>query len=264
MGAKLSSPPFITGGTAGDIIYFMINYTTFLAHFNGATGDKPNAETGQVLTYVSGAAVSSVQKKFGTGSLLLNGTSDYVTAPISGDWNFGTGDFTIDIHVYFVSIGGIQRAILDTGSYTAATGLTMILSDAPYAINVYIAGGAAKLSTSWTPSLNTWYHVRLTRLSGVLHIYIDGVELGTGTANADNIQSGSNTLKIGYSTASTGFYMNGYLDELRASKVARCSGNFTPPAAEYPVSDPGGLTRLPIGSSGQLLKVSAGGIPYWG
>jgi len=34
-------------------------------------------------------------------SIYLNGSSDYVSIPDSDDWDFGTGDFTIDFWVDF-------------------------------------------------------------------------------------------------------------------------------------------------------------------
>jgi hypothetical protein len=49
-----------------------------------------------VPTANADAQIDTAQKPFGASSLLLDGTGDNVTAPDSADWNFGSGDFTVE------------------------------------------------------------------------------------------------------------------------------------------------------------------------
>jgi hypothetical protein len=62
------------------------------------------------ITAVGSAQISTAQSKFGGSSLLLNGTTDYVSNGGGSDFNFGTGDFTVDCWVYVPAVTG-QRTI---------------------------------------------------------------------------------------------------------------------------------------------------------
>ena len=49
--------------------------------------------------------IDTVTKIFGVASGYFNGKTNYLSIPDSSDWNFGTGDFTIDFWVMFESLG---------------------------------------------------------------------------------------------------------------------------------------------------------------
>ena len=53
------------------------------------------------LTFNGGMVISTAQKKFGNSSWLFDGSNDYVSIPDSADFDFETGDFTIDFWVNF-------------------------------------------------------------------------------------------------------------------------------------------------------------------
>lgn len=46
---------------------------------------------------VDGLVISSTRKLFGKNPAHFNGTSDYLTPPVSADFNYGTADFTIEM-----------------------------------------------------------------------------------------------------------------------------------------------------------------------
>ena len=46
---------------------------------------------------------STTQSKFGSSAIYFDGNGDYLSIPDSEDWNFGSGDFTIDFWVRFDS-----------------------------------------------------------------------------------------------------------------------------------------------------------------
>ncbi|MBT6515561.1 MAG: hypothetical protein HOK65_12415, partial [Crocinitomicaceae bacterium] len=51
------------------------------------------------------AQIDTAQKKFGTGSILLNGSGNFLSAPDSDDFNFASGDFTIDFWAFHNNAG---------------------------------------------------------------------------------------------------------------------------------------------------------------
>jgi len=52
------------------------------------------------VTAYGDAHTDTSVKKFGTASLQLDGTGDYLSIPDSVDWDLGTGDFTIEFWAY--------------------------------------------------------------------------------------------------------------------------------------------------------------------
>ena len=104
-------------------------------------------------------------------------------------------------------------------------------------------GGFVELSNptdKWIPS--RWHHFAWVRSGTGTNenaIYVDGVSIDTFT-NAVNYTSGQHWL-IGanFYTGSNGYGVNpeygfaGYISNVRVSNVARYSGAFTPPTAEY-------------------------------
>jgi hypothetical protein len=191
---------------------------TLLSHFNVAKATSTTAATGQTITYVETADCTIAQPKFGAMSLVLDGNSDYVTVPDSDDWNFGTGDFTIDMWARIPSfpnnnlglcgqyVDGSHRWAFYFDWQNAGTGV--------YKIS-FLEGVSIVLSTSnITFAVDTWYHLAVTRNGNAWNIYVNGVSLGsvTDTRTMPDIAS---ALDIGYAV---GVYFNGYIDEVRILK----------------------------------------------
>jgi hypothetical protein len=86
----------------------------------------------------------------------------------------------------------------------------------------------ANLLTGTTSlSTNQWYHIAVTRQSGTVKLWVNGV-LDGSVADARNY-SASGSLEVGISHV--GNYFTGYIDDLRITKgVARYTSTFTPPA----------------------------------
>jgi hypothetical protein len=92
---------------------------------------------------------------------------------------------------------------------------------------------------SWTPVVNTQYHVELDRGSdGTFYLFINGVSQTITTVTSlgtSKIPDYDGLFYIGAGTSSSRF--TGYLDEFRVSKgVARHTANFTVPAGPYNLS----------------------------
>ena len=74
-------------------------YTKLLLHNNSndsSTSFIDSSGTGKAVTANGDAKISASQSKFGGSSALFDGTGDYLSLADSDDWNFGSGDFTID------------------------------------------------------------------------------------------------------------------------------------------------------------------------
>lgn len=71
------------------------NYTKLLCKFDDV-GPKS-------ITRGGSAIIKTAQSKFGSSSAYFNGTTDYIQPSNSYDFNFGSGDFTIDCWAYSLS-----------------------------------------------------------------------------------------------------------------------------------------------------------------
>ena len=102
-----------------------------------------------------------------------------------------------------------------------------------YTIN---GGDILSKTWSWTPTIETWYHIAVMRTVNDVELYIDGVGQGAQGLGAITISDGSATgLWLGSQHDGGGTYdLDGYMDEVRISKgVSRWSDDFTPPAKAY-------------------------------
>jgi hypothetical protein len=200
-----------------------------LIHFDGSNGQTTyTAETGQTVSFVGTAQLDSAIKKFGTTSLLLDGNSDYVSVPDSADWDFGTGDFTIDLWIYATGSG--LRCLVSHGTDSGNYWLCYI--DAANKLNFFSTlNGNVLHQTAITASALT--HVAVTRQSGVVKLWTGGVVGTTTKADIQNYTGYTGALIIGQSVNNDGYYQ-GNIDELRIIKgTAFWTSDFTPNTVEY-------------------------------
>jgi hypothetical protein len=211
-----------------------ITNTQLLLNFTNA-GIIDNAML-NVLETVGNAQISTAQSKFGGSSMLFDETGDYLTVPVSTNMSLGTGDFTIECWVRFAvtpvgngqGIYQLSNGYLNSQVRGPAAGANN--ADGRWAI---YHGTSQTTHASLVPATNTWYHVAYVRSSGTSKLYIDGTEI---ISVADTTNYTDQYFVVG-GWYSTGFLLNGYIDDLRITKgVARYTANFTPPAAAFPTS----------------------------
>ena len=177
---------------------------------------------------VGTAQISTTQSKWGNSSISFpNSLSSYLKTPTNTLLDFGTGDFTIELWVYFNSVateqgffGGSTTNAWELRYRTGGTGLSL-----------------GRLNTAfdsvfpWTPVANTWYHVAVTRSNSIVRGFINGTQIGTNSTNTNTYNSG--TLFYMGLTDTANSPMNGYIDDARITKgYARYTANFTPPTSQ--------------------------------
>lgn len=212
--------------------------TVLLLPFDGSDGATSTTDTSvggstHTITFGGTAQLDTAEKKFGSASLLLDGNSDYITAPDSADWAFGTGDFTIDMwtNVDDPTTSGVEILI---GQYVnnenrfflyIFQGSLRFLAESANNQFIFLDSGSGTLSSGWN-------HVALVRSSNTWDIYYNGTSVDSNTAS-DSMPDLSSLLYIGQE-GNSGSYFSGHIDELRVSKgVARWTTDFTPPTEAY-------------------------------
>lgn len=155
----------------------------------------------------------------------------------SSDFQFGTGDFTVELWVKYTAASG-DKAMIDfrptNGSYSDAFGFTITGS----ALKIYDNGNKG---LGGTVSINTWTHLVLQRVSGVLYAHVNGTATGTTVAYTTNLANASTQCTIGSTTGSNTARFNGHISNVRIVKGSAIygTGNFTVSTAPFTTTSQG-------------------------
>jgi hypothetical protein len=149
---------------------------------------------------------------------------DYLTLPDRPAFQFWTNDFTVECWFYTNS-GNTNSGLFAFGG--RSSGLNVSIYEGNWRVSLSGSGG----TTFDAVTLNTWQHFAITRSSGLLRVFVNGIK--KLEANAP-VNLTDNQLKIGY-YYSADYTISGRYDEFRVLKgVARYTDNFTPPAGPFP------------------------------
>ena len=224
----------------------MANFTKLLLHCDGADTSTTFTDSSiyaHTVTPAGNAQIDTAQSKFGGASGIFTASTDYISSADSADWDFGTGDFTIDFWVRMTSATS-DRYFVDRGSGDPVGGDYAIFFNGGNSLHFRI-GGSGILTPSWSPSADTWYHIAVARSGTALAMYVDGTSIATAVNSTDITYS--NAIRIG-SRVLGGFALAGWIDEFRISKgIARWTTNFTPPTSAY--DDPSSTSSSSSSSS---------------
>lgn len=208
------------GGIAGDSDW---NSVVALLHLNSDFTD----ETGKSWTSSGSPSINNTTYKFGGGSGFFN-AGPYIEGPISTDWAFGTGDFTVECWVYATSMPtGFYYSPM--GNWVSNTGGCFFLR--PSGVMSWHSAGSAYASASGVFTINAWHHIAYSRQSGVGRLFVDGVQVASAADTVDF--TWTQAFRIGNNRTTTDQW-RGYVDEVRITKgVARYTAAFTPPSQEF-------------------------------
>ena len=164
-------------------------------------------------------------------SVQFNGSNQYLRVANNAVLIPGLLDFTIEGWVNLTSYSDLNFLYSkgDGGSDAASIGfgvanVTGKLWATFNADNIIITGAT-------TLSLNTWYHIAITRQSNIVRMWLDGVQDSTNTTVSNNISTTAE-VRIGRGRGTSTNYFNGYISNLRIVKgTALYTSNFTPPTA---------------------------------
>ena len=211
-------------------------YTKLMLHCDGSnsgTTFTDSSLSGHTVTASGNAVTNVATKKFGTASYKCPATGDFLSIPDSEDWNFGSGDFTIDCWLY------------RTGTSAYQTILEHKTDNSNYWQWRYFGGsgnfdftvtGAGAFSVNWTVSAfaqDTWVHHQLVRNGNSWYMFQNGTQVGGTQTQAAAVPNMTGDLIL-QGDSSLGQPFVGFMDEFRISKgIARNTSNFAVPSGEY-------------------------------
>lgn len=211
-----------------------------LLHFDGAdtsttiTDDGSKAKT---WTANGNAQIDTSQSQFGGASLLLDGTGDTVTTPDHDDFNFGSGDFTIDCWIRPTTAIASQVIVAQYGTGGVGTKSAFyfrIDGNGKLNMEVFSASTQYGVNGSTTLSDNTRVHAAFVRNGNTGTLYLGGTSEGTPIdLTGVTLFDSSEPITIG-DFGNSGGYFGGHTDELRIVKgTAVWTSDFTPPTNPY-------------------------------
>jgi hypothetical protein len=211
--------------------------THLLIQMDGSDGDTVflddngvGNDRAPVTTEASGnTAISSTQSKFNK-SASFDGSGDYLT--IQGP-NLGSGEWTMEMWVYFNSVSGVQVLYDDRDSANTSAGMSLLYTNGTTLY--WNAQQANRITGTTTLATGTWYHIAVSRDdSNNVRMFLNGSEEGTSytDTNTYSQQDGDGYFGMNHQSP-TNHYLNAYIDEVRFSNTARYTAGFTAPTDAF-------------------------------
>jgi hypothetical protein len=192
---------------------------------NGSTSFPDSSSYARTLSSQNSAAVATASPKFGTGAIQLTASNQALNGPHSTDFNYGTGDFTIEFWFRPANVTGNKDLY---AKYTInPSGIAVQQRAARLHILASFNGSSWAIDqdgTADTLTANTWSFVQVVRTSGVFTVNVDGATTITNSSfTASSLSTNTQALQIGNNYAG-GSGAIGMFDDYRITKtVARAN-----------------------------------------
>lgn len=208
-----------------------------LLHMDGANSGTSFTDSSSYNRTVSATSVvtNTTRPRFGSASAFFDGSSDVLTMPDSTDWDFGTGDATVEMWIKPANVSGIKHIF---GRYDTPAGMVLQQRDAKLHLLASSGGGGSwsldVAATRNSLTADKWSHVVLQREAGVFTIYCDGVVVLTNSSLSGSLTAGTGqVVRIGNNLAADQPFA-GYIDEVRVTRtVARYPAPFQVPDMSF-------------------------------
>ena len=199
----------------------------------------------------------------------FNGSNEWLGIPDNSVFTLGTGDWTIE---------AFYKGDTGSSSYDCLVsfGWKFQLYWYDTKFIMYLQGGGGYFidgdnTGSSSASLNTWYHIAVTRENNDFKMWLDGVEK-SNTSHSDSIGDPSNDAAIGRFGPSANYYAQGLISNFRFTKgQALYTSNFTKPSQALTTTSQGATASnvkllccnkaTVTGSDATPDTISAGGSP---
>lgn len=166
------------------------------------------------------------------GSAEFNSANDYLTAPAGTAFQYGTGDFTIEMWIYPTtnnspSGNGVTIFRQRGANYNTQRYLFMFLWPTNQ-IFLQVPGNDFFVGTQNLVTLNAWNHVALVRRSGSMRIFLNGIANPAAVNTTNYSDASAYNLAFGNLVFNTTYTFVGYMTNIRVAKSAYYTATFEP------------------------------------
>lgn len=236
---------------------------SLLLHCDGSNGSTTFTDSGPDARTVSRTGtptITTAQSKWGGASADIAGSGNYLTSAAGSQWDFGTGEFCIEMWVRSSSTSAFQ-CVASSNTWTTATGGDWALytrhNSVQRVVFTYVNSSSSFIDIN-SSTINVhdgaWHHVAVTRSGTTVRLFVDGAQLGSATYSGQLGRS-DKALTLGAHVGDSRSF-TGNLDDIRITKgVARYSAAFTAPTEAFPDGPPPteiygkGASALGVGQS---------------
>jgi hypothetical protein len=208
--------------------------TTGLVAWWAGDGNANDSIGGHNGTFVSGTYGPGI---LGTDQAFqLNGVNSYVQVANDPAWNLGSNDFTIDWWVNYSalrpdSISQPQSVFVghdEGGGNSNKWFVAYGGGDLYWHMNSPATGPVFLALAPFSPNLNQWYNLAVTRAGSTFTIYVNGTPVSSATSSLP-VPDANAPLTLGEAESPPGnFFMNGSMDDVllynRALSAAEIAG----------------------------------------
>lgn len=220
-------PTPITGDPDFASVVLLLDF----AGADGATDITDLSNSGHVDSFFGQAQVDTAVQFLGVNTLLCDGVGDFVTFPDSPDWDFGTSDFTIELGVRLAETDKTYGFI---STYDPPNG--WLIQRTNTGLLRFGVGDTSLYSEAWAATIDTFFHIAVSRSGTDLRVFVDGVQLGATVTDSTNFVGSTADAFLGSLSAALQ-PLDGFVGAVRVTKgVARYTANFTPLTEFYPTS----------------------------
>ena len=177
---------------------------------------------------------STAQAKFGATSLDFTTAGEKIESPPHPDFDWD-GDFTVECWFWRdPNDSGTSRIFNSASTSTAGHEYINVDFENGSTLRCYASSSGSNRSvfsqttTSHGISNSTWHHCAMVRNGNEFNVYIDGNSKVNQTSSGTIATGGGICFGAYMSRIETAASLQGYFDEMRVSKIARYTGNFTP------------------------------------
>lgn len=215
--------------------------------FNGNAADSSgNSNNGTV----NGATLTAGHSGIANNAYSFNGSSSYIAVPTNFANSFSSGKMSVSAWVYFNVNADWSSIIKNWGSVTTGA-FHFGLNALSQKLHLQITQSGGTTLNALAPaviSLNSWHHVAFTLDGSFMHLYQDGVEVGTPVSYDGTLKTSFLYTNIGVKPGTTQLpapsfsgYHNGKLDDIGVWSRALNQAEIT---ALYNGSGPNSVTNL--------------------
>lgn len=208
-----------------------------LAHFDGADGSTTltnSCPRGNTMVVTGSNVISTARSVFGGASLRKPSGSAAVwgcSSSSHADYQFGTGDFTIEFRYYVDTIGTHNVLDMSNGVFGSAVAIYTLATGA---LIVYVNTADRITSATGVIGSAAWYAICVCRVSGSTRLFVNGSQVGSTWADSTNYNATAYSI-LGSTAGANPLLAN--WDELRITNgTGRYSANYTPATEAFPDS----------------------------
>jgi hypothetical protein len=218
------------------------SFRELLLHGDGADGSttvSDSSSNGFAHAMPTNTALDTAQQKFGSASILFNGSDAGLRYTDNAAFTIGAGQFLVEMFALFADTGTTRWLCgqSDSSGTNTATSIALQRTSGNKIRGFACSGGSAvgDVTSSSSVTSGVWYYIAYGRDSGnTFRLFIDAVAEGTASSGATLNDSG-NSFGVGCLGSAVSNPMSGHIDEFRLT-VGLYEAVVTVPTSPFPNS----------------------------